>query len=65
MPRHPPNALTSRLKVHTTNVSTGKDAWARAVLYLQQPSPQLLGMLPRLIGVDDYSQPDIHFEMNV
>ena len=23
MPRHPPNALTSRLRIHTTNDSTG------------------------------------------
>ena len=41
MPRHPPNALTSRLKVHTTNVSTGKDARSAQSCVCTNPHPSL------------------------
>jgi hypothetical protein len=53
------------LKVHTTNVSTGKDARSAQSCVCTNPHPSLSACCHGFFGVDDYSQPDIHFEMNV
>jgi hypothetical protein len=53
------------LKVHTTNVSTGKVAGSAQSCVCTSPLPNLSACCHGLFGVDDYSQPDIHFEMNV
>ncbi|AGH49458.1 hypothetical protein G432_09975 [Sphingomonas sp. MM-1] len=41
MPRHPPNALTSRLRVHTTNDSPDCSETALAIWIIAQHSNQL------------------------
>ncbi|WP_439540980.1 hypothetical protein, partial [Sphingomonas sp.] len=55
-----PNALTSRLRIHTTNDSIGRrDPTCSSCPHILSHQP--LGMPPWLNGADDLSQPDIHF----